>query len=67
MTHTVSPLIASLPTSPDRLAEHVTTVVPHGQPTLLDRLTTQLGNARTARQLLADAYDAHAAQLRATA
>lgn len=64
MTHTVPTLIASLPTSPDRLAEHVTTVVPHGQPTLLDRLTTQLGNARRARLLLAGAYMVRAAQLR---
>lgn len=38
-----------------------------GQPPLLDRLTVQLGDARQARQLLADAYTTYAAQLRTAA
>lgn len=65
--YTVTTRPTALPTNPQELADHVSTPQPTGQPSLLNRLTAQLGNTRRARLLLADAYMAYAAQLRAAA
>jgi hypothetical protein len=55
---------APIPTTPQELAPLLTVIAPAGQPSLADLLTAQLGDARKARLLLADAYMVRAAELR---
>lgn len=58
---------APLPTTAEALAPLIPTIEAAGQPPLLDRLTTQLGDRRRARLLLADTYTVYATQLRTAA